>query len=86
MNCLGFILCLVLVQPRKTCPNITEKLLTWMQSIKTDKQTVLVIGVGSFSIWGGSNPALPTSILVGGGGVLPKVHIYMRAHVCTHMC
>ena len=26
----GFILCLVLVQPRKTHPNITEKLLTGM--------------------------------------------------------
>ena len=36
---------------------------------------------------GGANPAKPTSIL-GGGGVLPKVHIRMRAHahVCTHMC
>ena len=25
----SLILALVLVQPRKTCPNITEKLLTW---------------------------------------------------------
>ena len=35
---------------------------------------------------GGAYPAKPTSIL--GGGVLPKVHIRMRAHahVCTHMC
>ena len=36
---------------------------------------------------GGANPAQLTSIL-GGGGILPKVHIHMRAHahVCTHMC
>ena len=36
------------------------------------------IDVGSFSILG----ARPST----GGGVLPKVHIRMRAHVCTHMC
>ena len=34
-----FILCLVLVQPRKTLPNMTEKLLIGTLRIKTNKQT-----------------------------------------------
>ena len=35
----AFIHSLVLVKPRKTCPNMTEKLLTGMSSIKPNKQT-----------------------------------------------
>ena len=33
------ILCLVLVQPRKTRPDITEKLLTGTEKIKSNKQS-----------------------------------------------
>ena len=38
-----FILSLVLVKPRKTRPNMTEKLLTGMQRINTTKLTKLLI-------------------------------------------
>ena len=38
-----FILCLVLVQPRKTHPHVTEKLLTEMKKIK-EKKTKQVVG------------------------------------------
>ena len=70
---------------------------TWLVTFNLSKtETLLIprklnaiqhIGVGSFSILGrggGQIPAQPISIL--GGGGLPKVHIRMRALVCTHMC
>ena len=46
------------------------------------------IGVGSFSILGGGGGGKPSAANFNtwGGGVLQKVHIRMRAHVCTHMC
>ena len=52
------------------------------------------IGVGSFSILGGPNPARPTSILEGGycqKYIFACVHMYMYAHTCikysyTHAC
>ena len=40
-----FMLCLALVQPRKTHPDIDEKLLTGTKRIKSNKQTKLVLGV-----------------------------------------
>ena len=41
-----------------------------------------------FNIGGGDPAAANFNPLGGGGGVLPKVHIPIRAHahVCTHMC
>ena len=42
--------CLVLVQCRKTSPNITEKLLTGMLRIKSNKKNIAVIKISHFNI------------------------------------
>ena len=45
--------CLVLVQPRKTCRDITEKLLTGTERIKSNKQinALLTKGLADFIVW-----------------------------------